>query len=464
MSSVEQQLQILESEQLQIKKDINFIQKKISLYGFSDCSKKDLELKKVKIQSEINNIQQDIAKATSKNDRDTVLALKNKEGILKTHIMDINNTLVLFDERNQLKKIFFENEEKIDELKKLVKTIYTERQLMDKFLNIFQTKSCKQAAHEANIDVKRIVNWLHEGRDGTTKNKIYFYKQFNKIRKEKSRKKRKIEKMRNLISLLKQYESITEACKSIGISVNTFNDWYVNGRNGNGKENIMFYEEIKRIEKHYIILMRKILELMSSGKTRLEASKIVDVPISTVNLWYDQGKYGYSDETVYFYRELKSIEQSVENIQRVKMDKVLNYLTHGKSLSFAAENAGVSLDVIQEWYGQGALGYSKNTIYFYKKYNKINFLNKKKSPATLSYSEKSKSSISVDDKLYCKDDEIKININNSNKMKSCPNCSSKVTIGDKYCQKCGYKFDNLNKNDKQTGFLSKIQSGFKKWF
>ena len=147
---------------------------------------------------------------------------------------------------------------------------------------------------------------------------------------------------------------------------------------------------------------------------------------------------------------------------------------------FCIENAGVSLDVIQEWYGQGALGYSKNTIYFYKKYNKINFLNKKKSPATLSYSEKqkirisknlneeniskSKSSISIDDKLYCTDDEIKININNSNKMKSCPNCSSKVTIGDKYCQKCGYKFDNLNKNDKQTGFLSKIQSGFQKWF
>ena len=235
----------MESKIKQHEKMIDDYKKTIKGYGFEDCKvSSDFEFEKLKLGLELEDVKADILKAGSKYDPASVSALKNKEGRIITKINDINDILLLFDKINVLKIKISNLESKIKKIVGEVKPIDDERKQMNTVLKALRDNcSCEDAAKIANIKLKRIINWIHEGRNKTNKNKIYFYKYYSKI---ESNKKRKISR---LLNHLKNGKTKYEACKLSNVSQNEFDIWYDNGRMGKDKINIDFYNNVNLIEK-----------------------------------------------------------------------------------------------------------------------------------------------------------------------------------------------------------------------
>lgn len=235
---------LLQKYNAQIKnkeKDIRKMQNTIYSYRFKKCkTQSDFEYEKLKIEFELEEVKEDIIKAGSKYDSSLVVALKNKEGRLKTKINDLNNIIVLLDKINLLKNEISDFEEKII---KLNKNPGSEREQMNIVLKALRKNySYEDAAKLADIELKRMVNWIHEGRSRTNKNKIYFYKQYSKIKSNKNR------KINRILKHLKDGKTKVEACKLAYVSVNAFDTWYNYGRLGKDKINIDFYNKVKLIK------------------------------------------------------------------------------------------------------------------------------------------------------------------------------------------------------------------------
>ena len=228
-------LQKYESQMRNKENELKDLEKNISRFNKTS---KDFKFEKLKLENELVEVRKDILKAGAKYDSSLVVALKNKEGRIRTKINEVNNILILFNKVNQLKN-------EISELKKLIddfKPLDDEREQMNIVLKALRNNySYEDATKLANIEVKRMINWIHEGRNRTNKNKIYFFKQYSRI---KSSKTRKIEK---LLKHLKNGKTNVEACKLSYDSVKAFDTWYNYGKLGKDKINIDFYNQVQLI-------------------------------------------------------------------------------------------------------------------------------------------------------------------------------------------------------------------------
>lgn len=247
MSNNKELLQKYKSQIKDNENGIKNLKKAISSYGFRNCrSRNDFERKKFKFQHELEDVKNDILKAGSKNDSALVSSLKNREWRLKTKINEINHILVLFNKIHALNSEITILEEKIKNLGDNGMSADKERKQMNMVLKALRNNfSHEDAAKLANVEIKRIVNWIHEGRNETNKNKIYFFRQYSRI---KSNKELKISK---LLKHLRNGKTKDEACRLSYVSTSAFDIWYNYGRLGKDKLNVDFYKKVQIIHKSY---------------------------------------------------------------------------------------------------------------------------------------------------------------------------------------------------------------------
>ena len=217
----------------------------IRKYGFGNCKKREcFESKKAKIENELNEIKDDILKAGARYDTALVVALKNREGRLKAKLNDVNAILALFDKIDVLKTEISHLEDEIKKWGDNIKPADNEREQMNIVLRALRNNySREDAATLASVEMKRVVNWIHEGRNGSSKNKTYFFRQYSKIQSNKNR------KIARILKHLKNGKTKDEACKLSYVSVSAFDIWYNNGRLGKDKTNIDFYRKVNLINE-----------------------------------------------------------------------------------------------------------------------------------------------------------------------------------------------------------------------
>ena len=112
-------------------------------------------------------------------------------------------------------------------------------------------KTCEEAAELAGIPFYTIVHWYKEGKQGSGKENIQFYKKLNKI------------------------------------------------------EDKLFDLKDSNERK----LMEFVLKLLRKGKTKSEVAKLTELNESTFAFWYNQGKDAHSINTSYFYNEMNKINK-----------------------------------------------------------------------------------------------------------------------------------------------------------
>ena len=54
--------------------------------------------------------------------------------------------------------------------------------------------------------------------------------------------------------------------------------------------------------------MSIILDKIKKGKTRKEAAEIVGIPLYRIVHWYNEGKNGFGNDNIEFYKKLEMIE------------------------------------------------------------------------------------------------------------------------------------------------------------
>lgn len=106
-----------------------------------------------------------------------------------------------------------------------------------------------------------------------------------------------------------------------------------------------------------------VLKNRSEGKTREECAKIAKIPLSRINHWYKEGEQGFGDANIRFHRNLKAIEQKLENESKYKSEikeynspmninkrnKFLEYIEKGFTRDEASKKASINLKLIVKW-------------------------------------------------------------------------------------------------------------------
>ena len=505
------------SKKQEKEKEFQINNKIVSSYGYIGCvTHEDYHYKKIQIKDELNKIDDEIRDAGLRNKNALVISLQHKKAGYKTQLLEIDNIIILLSKEKSLEKDIDEINDKIVELKNKLRDIQDERNQMDEFLNVYRgVKSCRKAASLAGIKNQKIVNWIHEGREGTNANKIYFFKEFNKIKDENERirrgeelRKLKTQQISQILVQLRNGKTKSEACNASGVNITTFNRWYDDGKNGCGDENVDFYMQVREIKKMNKVLdeyeksksihksinnsnisnnqfkswisdgeqgksnntiyfyekFQKIKSLQSStnsksngnitkdkpevkyyepktsfekkqrenmvniiseikkGSSSFEAAEKFNIPTYTIKKWYNQGKEGYSDNTVYFYKQMQIENQKEFN----KMGRVLDALNNGNNKYAACEIADVSVSKLNSWLMQGRSGKNKNAEYFVKEFDKIN---------------------KVDDAKFENENFI-----------FCPNCGKLIDFNQNYCNFCGYRLKVIKK--KKRSIFDKFKGLF----
>lgn len=126
-----------------------------------------------------------------------------------------------------------------------------------------------------------------------------------------------------IIKEVKNGKTIAEAANEINISLSEVNNWLENGKRGKGWDDTVFYEKIKKIENpdkkdSLLIEAKKVYDKTSSikfiikevkkGKTIAEAAEMINVPLSDVKQWYENGKQGKGWDDTVFYEKIMKIE------------------------------------------------------------------------------------------------------------------------------------------------------------
>lgn len=63
--------------------------------------------------------------------------------------------------------------------------------------------------------------------------------------------------------------------------------------------------------------MDKVIKVLETGKSRVEASKITGISIPRINKWYDDGKRKKDYDSIYFYEHVKLQEDFYENFSNI---------------------------------------------------------------------------------------------------------------------------------------------------
>lgn len=572
------------SKKQEKQKEIELNEKIIKSYGFTDCNTlEDFKNKKIQIKKDLNEVEEDIREARLKNKRSLILSLQNKKARYKTQLLDIDNIIQLLSKQESLEQDINEINGKIKELKQKLIDIQDERKQMDEFLEVYRNaESCQEALNLVDIKKQRIVNWIHEGRDGTNTNKIYFFNEFNKIKAEKERirrgeelRKLKTKQISQLLTHLRNRKTKPLACKIVGVKITTFYRWYDDGKNGGSDENIDFYLQVKEITQIHKFLkvfkkfksikktvektktsnkqlnqwiydgkqqksenaiyfynefkkikdgiektkspissgtkitlpthkpkinyygsknsferkqrehMVNVISEMKNGYSEFEAAIICNIPLTTVKKWYCQGKEGYSDNTVYFYKNVNLIEPDNNELER--MNKIIEEVKKGKSLKEAAKTVNIPIRLVNAWFDYGKHELNKNTSYFFKQIQNENQKEFYKMGLVLdglnngmsktdackiadiplsklnSWIDEGRNGENKNAEYFIKEyDKLGLSDENSHngksKYKYCSNCGKKVDVSQNYCHFCGYQLKYSKK--KNQSIFDKLKGLF----
>lgn len=394
------------SKKQEKQKELEINEKIIASYGFLDCKTiEDFENKKIQIKNDLNDVEEEITEARLKNKLSIVISLQSKKARYKTQLLDIDNIIQLLSKQGLLEQDIGEINDKIKDLEKKLNAIQDERKQMDEFLEIYRdVKSCEDAVKLSSIKKQRIVNWIHEGRNRTNANKIYFFNEFNKIKNQKERirrgeelRKLKTKQISQLLTQLRNGKTKVQACKIVGISITTFYRWYDNGKNNGSDENVDFYKQVIEIKQ-----MQKFLKVFKKFKSPKKAINKTNMPDEQIRQWILDGKQQKNENAIYFYNEFQKINKNIEktsssnssstqiNItdnnskinnyvpknsferkQREYMVNVISEMKKGYSKYEAAIICNIPISTVKKWYNQGKNSYSDNTAYFYKNVNLI---------------------------------------------------------------------------------------------
>ena len=113
-----------------------------------------------------------------------------------------------------------------------------------------------------------------------------------------------------------------------------------------------------------------VLNEVSKGKTRKEAAKIAKISLYKITHWYKEGRDGFGEDNVFFFKQLEKLEKIQSNKLKNQMSIVLKVLKSGGSKSKAANDASIEEKEIDNWIKKGKNGI-KPYDSFKRKYDKI---------------------------------------------------------------------------------------------
>lgn len=212
---------------------------------------------------------------------------------------------------------------------------------------------------------------------------------------------------------MKDGVELSAAAKRIDVSMNDVNQWLCDGENGNGKENIVFYNEIKQLgnsqsQNEINIKAKKVEDTKKHNSPRKKHNIKKNADSRGKNGGDEKKKKTKSPSKNHSNKFLhanngNSRVHSTDNLlwsnansnlkgkYHEKMNKVIRYMKMGKSKYLSCNAAGLTLDEFDELFDKGKNGYSDDTVNFYKEISKLNS-SKSSFESSLKYSD-GKSSI-----------------------------------------------------------------------
>lgn len=124
--------------------------------------------------------------------------------------------------------------------------------------------------------------------------------------------------------------------------------------------------------------MKIVLDEIQNGKSRKEAAKSAGIPEYRIVNWYNEGKNGFGKENIEFYIKLKEIENNACVNEVVLINIMNHFLTlykEGKDMQDIMEQANISNSEFGQWMSFGRSSVAPYD-YFYNEYLKIKSLNK----------------------------------------------------------------------------------------
>ena len=113
-----------------------------------------------------------------------------------------------------------------------------------------------------------------------------------------------------------------------------------------------------------------ILSSIKNGSSRKEAAKQCGISLFRITHWYKEGRDGFSEDNIYFYKTLMKIEKTQSDKLKNNMKIVLKVLKSGGSKSKAAKDASIEESEIDQWIKKGEKGLKPYST-FKRKYDKI---------------------------------------------------------------------------------------------
>ena len=173
--------------------------------------------------------------------------------------------------------------------------------------------------------------------------------------------------------------------------------------------------------------MKIVLDEIQKGKSRKQAAKSAGIPEYRIVNWYNEGKNGFGKENIEFYIKLKEIENNtgVNEVELInKMNQFLTLFRQGKERQDIFEQTNISNSEFGQWMSFGRSSVAPYD-YFYKEYLKIKSLNKSERKSVEENNEIN-ASIALNEDIINNDDEefntdfsknlITVSVNNFRKL------------------------------------------------
>lgn len=102
--------------------------------------------------------------------------------------------------------------------------------------------------------------------------------------------------------------------------------------------------------------MEIVLNARKEGKSRKEAAKLAGISLYKITHWYKEGRDRFGEDNIYFYNEMKKIEEKLKKELTRKINTILKALKKGDSLSQAIDEASTTQEELNSWIKKGENG------------------------------------------------------------------------------------------------------------
>ena len=190
----------------------------------------------------------------------------------------------------------------------------------------------------------------------------------------------KADQMKIIIKEISAGKSRKEAAETAHIPLYKITHWYTEGRQGYGKDNVNFYQQLKGLEKINANkndeLKNRMNLVLDELKEGIELSEVKNSNETEINEWIEKGKRNI-DPFDYFYElygniilKFRSKERHDYKQKEINRKIFLENLKTGKSKEECARYADIELSLVHEWYLKGKDG-EEPYEEFYEKYTEI---------------------------------------------------------------------------------------------